>query len=126
MNNEIHDIMTRWMDSHGVNSGKKRDDLPNRDKYEDNLKNLKPQRELDLHGMTAEQALTALEQFVDNCKRDHIKKILIIHGKGLHSSNGPVLKKVIIDFLEKSSKIGRIGRPGRNDGGSGAVWALVR
>ncbi|GMO20052.1 MAG: Smr/MutS family protein [Treponemataceae bacterium] len=84
---------------------------------------------VDLHGLTQDEAWSALENFVDRCYRSGDKKILIIHGKGNHSAQGEgegVLKKMVGTFVARSSRIGLSGHPENKDGGSGATWAIIR
>jgi DNA-nicking Smr family endonuclease len=90
------------------------------------LASLKPQASLDLHGMTGEEAEAAIAEFLRTSSRMGLEKVLLIHGKGLHSSGAPVLKKAARRALEASPLAGRFGEAGRNDGGSGALWVLIR
>lgn len=54
-----------------------------------------PQDRLDLHGCTAAEAEIKTENFLARARRNHLKTVLVITGKGLHSPEGPVLKDVI-------------------------------
>ena len=90
------------------------------------LRELQPQAELDLHGFITEEAITTLDRFIKDCKRKGMKKVLIIHGKGNHSSSGPVLKREVRRYLEISPLTGEMGEPERSVGGSGAVWVIIR
>jgi DNA-nicking Smr family endonuclease len=92
-----------------------------------NYRRMKIQETLDLHGFKLVSARVALEDFIKNCKRKKIEKILIIHGKGLHSESGDsVLRKTVKDFLMNCPDIGEIGHPSEKDGGFGATWAIIR
>jgi DNA-nicking Smr family endonuclease len=91
------------------------------------LKRLKPQRTLDLHGYTAEEASAAVDAFLKESSESGVQKVLIIHGKGYHSQQGvPVLRKVVYHCLDASPYAGERGIPERNLGGSGAVWVLLK
>lgn len=90
------------------------------------LDSLKYQAVLDLHGMTSEEAKTALRGFIDTSARAGLEKVLVIHGKGLHSEGAPVLKKATRDVLETHPLAGRFGEAAKEEGGSGAVWVLIR
>ena len=57
------------------------------------------ERQLDLHGLTRDDALQALEQFVRSAQRLGTKAVLIITGKGKHSSQGPVLQQAVAAWL---------------------------
>ena len=82
--------------------------------------------EIDLHGYTSEQAAEALERFIQEARGAGVRKILVIHGKGKHSSEKAVLREFVRFFLQKHAAIGEIGMPKRESGGSGATWAMVR
>jgi DNA-nicking Smr family endonuclease len=90
------------------------------------LAELRPQAVLDLHGMTGEEAEAAVTEFVRTSSRMGLEKVLVIHGKGLHSSGAPVLKKAARRALEGLPLAGRFGEADRADGGSGALWVLIR
>lgn len=81
---------------------------------------------LDLHGLTAAAALESLRDFFRTASDRGLDKVLVIHGKGLHSEEGPVLGKTVRRFLETSPLAGRNGPADRRSGGSGAVWVLIR
>ncbi len=90
------------------------------------LLKLSVQRSLDLHGCTAEEARAELEAFLLDSKRRGLNKVLVIHGKGYHSEGRPVLKGEVIKILERSPIAGEFGTADRRDGGSGAVWVLIK
>lgn len=91
------------------------------------LSGMRPQATLDLHGMTAGEAESAIDCFVDSSSRSGLEKVLVIHGKGLHSEGGlPVLKRTAREALEAHPLAGRFGEAARADGGSGALWVMIR
>jgi Uncharacterized protein conserved in bacteria len=90
------------------------------------LSSLRPQAALDLHGMTAERAQAAVWAFIEQSARSGLEKVLVIHGKGLHSEGSPVLKKAARRALEAQPLAGRFGEADKRDGGSGALWVLIR
>lgn len=91
------------------------------------LKRMKPQRVLDLHGSTAEEARELVHEFLKRASADGICKVLIIHGKGYHSKSGiPVLRRVVYECLDESPHAGKRGVPDRTLGGSGAVWVSIK
>lgn len=81
---------------------------------------------LDLHGLTVGEAREEMARFIRSMRRRGYRKGLIIHGKGLHSTEGSVLAPLVRKYLEMSSDIGEFGRASRKDGGSGATWFLLR
>ena len=85
-----------------------------------------PQAVLDLHGMNSREAEQALERFILAARRRGLRKVLIVHGKGHHSSGEPILQGVVRDFLEKCRYTGAFGPAARKHGGRGATWVNVR
>lgn len=90
------------------------------------LKKMRPQDELDLHGLFEREALQALDRYIGRCRARGLKKVLIIHGKGKHSDRGPVLGKAVRNFLQRCPHTGEFGTASREDGGQGAVWVILR
>ncbi|QEN05014.1 hypothetical protein EW093_09930 [Thiospirochaeta perfilievii] len=92
-----------------------------------NYRRMKPQETLDLHGFSLAAGIIELKDFLYRCKKRKIEKILIIHGKGLHSPNGDsVLRDGVIGELKALSFIGEIGHPSEKEGGAGATWAVIK
>lgn len=89
-------------------------------------RSLKIESTLDLHGMRAQAAEISLRQFIDESYRRGWKKVLIIHGKGNHSKDGPVLKDTVMQVVRAHPHAGRHGVPGRALGGSGALWLVIK
>jgi DNA-nicking Smr family endonuclease len=128
-------VLERWLEANGVldkdasaeSSPESRADSCERRAAEARrLDSLKCQAVLDLHGMTSEEAKTSVRSFVDASARAGLEKVLVIHGKGLHSEGAPVLKKATRDVLETHPLAGRFGEAAKEEGGSGAVWVLLR
>lgn len=81
---------------------------------------------LDLHGQTAAAAESSLSGFFRESARLGLRKVLVIHGKGLHSDDTPVLGKTVQRFLESCPLAGRHGPADKRNGGNGAVWVLIK
>lgn len=90
------------------------------------LKAMAPQATLDLHGMTARDAERELARFLSASASRGLEKVLVIHGKGHHSQGVQVLGDLVRRVLEASPVAGRFGHPGRDAGGSGATWVILR
>ena len=91
------------------------------------LKRMKPQDELDLHGFTSIEAEKLVMEFLAISSAKGLHKVQIIHGKGNHSENREsVLKKVVKKCIDASSHAGMSGTPPRAEGGSGAVWVALK
>ena len=83
--------------------------------------------ELDLHGMTIVQAQEALAQFIHNARITHNRCVRIIHGKGYGSSNkGPKLKPMVNQWLQKRNEILAFCSARPVDGGTGAIYVLLK
>lgn len=67
-------------------------------KFKPNLKNVIPQDTLDLHGLTRERALHSVKKFIFDAKKNKLKVILIIHGKGFRSENKISVLKDLVEY----------------------------
>jgi DNA-nicking Smr family endonuclease len=90
------------------------------------LKNKKPDAQIDIHGLTRNEAWLALEDFFNASKEKGLEKLLIIHGKGNHSAGEAVLKRTVMDFIERCPFAGESGRGKAATGGEGATWVLLK
>ena len=82
---------------------------------------------LDLHGFTVEDAIKELQKFIDKSWHNGDKIVLIIHGKGIHSKQGPLIKKAITKWISIGSGrnyIRHFRRAPASLGGTGAtvIW----
>ena len=91
------------------------------------LKSMHPEARIDLHGLTRDEAWAKLEAFVNDCLRRGLKKIEIVHGKGIHShGTDPVLGQMVRTFIEQNKHLGTSGHNDKNHGGTGATWVLLK
>lgn len=90
------------------------------------LRNKRPDAELDIHGLTREEAWQALEFFFNESKKNELEKIMIIHGKGNHSAGESVLKRTVMDYIEHCTFAGESGRAKAALGGEGSTWVLLK
>jgi DNA-nicking Smr family endonuclease len=90
------------------------------------LRAKKAEASIDIHGLTQGEAWTALEQFFAKARKQHMKKILVIHGKGNHSKGGAVLGQTVRSFIEGCPFAGESGYEKGNGGGRGATWVLLK
>lgn len=91
------------------------------------IKSMAPEARLDLHGYTQDGAWRRLSDFIDECTRRGIRKVLIIHGKGIHTVDREgVLMSVVRDYIERDSRCGASGHPDKKQGGSGATWVMLK
>ena len=82
---------------------------------------------IDLHGMTRDAARLALQGFLQQAQQNHHKVVCIVHGKGYHSEDGrPVLKAMVNKWLQDLPEVLAFCSAKPQDGGSGAVYALLK
>lgn len=91
------------------------------------LKSMRAQAELDLHGVTGLEARTLVLEFLASSVDRRLKKVRIVHGRGLHSREGrAVLRDVVEDVLKNSPLVRTYGNPPPAEGGTGAVWVVLQ
>ena len=82
--------------------------------------------EIDLHGMNALEARTAVRDFLADALRRGLRCVRIVHGKGLRSgARGPVLKHAVNTWLRRFEAVIAFASARRVDGGTGAVYVLL-
>ncbi len=85
------------------------------------------QDELDLHGLTRDEARQALIVFLDRCSQLGMRCVRIIHGKGLSSRNRePVLKTRIGNWLMQRADVLAFCQAKPEHGGGGALLILLK
>jgi len=83
--------------------------------------------EIDLHGMTGAEAKAALRKFIAECVEQRLNCVRVVHGKGRRSGpRGPVLKNVVNHWLQRADDVLAFGSARAVDGGSGAIYVLLR
>lgn len=83
--------------------------------------------ELDLHGLTGDEARVALAAFLNRCMIEDRRCVRIIHGKGLRSKNRlPVLKNKVRHWLTQRDDVLAFCQARAVDGGTGAVLVLLK
>ena len=122
--------MELWLNRYGtVDKDKLLDESSEYSKMENReyLKKMAAEARIDLHGLTRDEAWEKLEHFVQNCVVRGLKKIEIVHGKGLHSTGSdPVLGQMVKTFIEQNKHLGTSGHNDKNHGGSGVTWVLLK
>jgi DNA-nicking Smr family endonuclease len=83
---------------------------------------------LDLHGYTVDEADIKIADFMRNSLMRSLRCVRIIHGRGLKSQHGPVLKGALLNFLSGRYKKNVIAfvTARQCDGGLGALYVLLK
>lgn len=123
--------MEMWLRRYGtIDKDKIAEEQEERSKLYDRnyLLNMKPEARLDLHGLHQDEAVEVLNRFITDCKARGLSKVLIIHGKGIHShGSDPVLGELVRRFIEHDKRCGTSGHPKtKAEGGTGATWVLIK
>jgi len=85
------------------------------------------QEEIDLHQMNADAATRSIRIFLEDALAGGKRCVKIIHGKGLRSGPaGPRLKTVTARVLSRHPSVLAFGSAPPTDGGTGAVYVLLR
>jgi len=84
--------------------------------------------ELDLHGLTKDEALEGLNSFIKGAYRRGQQAVLVITGRGNHSPDEPVLKSAVDSWLRKEGKemVVEFFSAPRQLGGEGAIVVFLR
>lgn len=113
--------MTHWYDHLNRYEPTPKDDTENvpppMSRHEKNV--LEPQDTLDLHGLTWKEACACLDRFVQDARRRGLVKVLVIHGKGLHSPGDGILRKSFREWAARQKGV-RVKQAPARHGGSGA------
>ena len=114
--------------------------LSNKDLYLSNNKiEKKIIKTIDLHGFSLENANNVIEEFIIQCFKKNVNKIIVITGKGLRSKSirNPyaskdlsILKYSVPDFIKSKSNlmkiIKKIEEAKIEDGGGGAFYIYLK
>ncbi len=84
--------------------------------------------ELDLHGMSRDEALESIRHFVTGAYKRGQKAVLVITGKGNNSPGEPVLQAAIVSWLREAGKkmVAEFAPAPQQMGGSGALVVFLK
>jgi DNA-nicking Smr family endonuclease len=83
--------------------------------------------ELDLHGLSQSAARDHLAEFIASSSHAGLRCVRIVHGKGYRSgARGPVLKIGVNTWLRRHADVLAFTSARVIDGGTGAVYVLLR
>ena len=115
-----------------------KDKLPNKDIEFKNKKNLNT-RSIDLHGYSLDEANKLIEKFIYKSYDENISKLIVVTGKGLHSSveKNPyvskdlsILKYSVPEFISSNQNLMKMINDFKDasidDGGKGAFYIYLR
>ena len=96
-------------------------------------------KRIDLHGFSLEKANQIMDEFINECFKENITRIIVITGKGLRSNNTSnpyvskdlsILKNSVPKFIKSNidlmKKIKNIEEAKIEDGGSGAFNIFLK
>ena len=90
---------------------------------------LRPDARIDLHGLTANRAFTALCDFLYNAHVAGQRCVLVITGKGLSQKGGGIIRRELPTWLNAPRNRPRIlgfAQAQPTDGGGGAFYVLLK
>ena len=83
--------------------------------------------EADLHGMRMREAEMLLKTFLDDCRREGLRCVRVIHGKGRGSRGGQAVLKWEVDrWLRQHEQVMAFSTAQPMHGGTGAVYVLLK
>jgi DNA-nicking Smr family endonuclease len=84
--------------------------------------------QLDLHGLTRDEAIENLERFVKGAYNRGQKGVLVITGKGNNSPGEPVLRQAVAGWLKEGGKamVSEFVAAPRDMGGTGAFVVFLK
>jgi DNA-nicking Smr family endonuclease len=83
--------------------------------------------EIDLHGLTSNEAKRQLLHFLHTCVEEGCRSVHIVHGKGNRSAdNHPVLKNNLNLWLRQHKDVQAFCSAPPREGGTGAVFVLLQ
>ena len=114
-------------------------DIYDKDKNYSNKNQRKERFKYDLHGYTLEDANKKVKEIILSCKENKFKEILLITGKGLHSTNDKdiyvsknlgTLRYSVPEFIKSNEELNNsiisIKEADIKDGGEGALLIKLK
>lgn len=89
---------------------------------------LAPEDQLDLHGLSRQQALEKVRWFLEDAAFQGRRTVLIVTGRGKNSADGPVLREAVARYLreEGTPLVLEWGTAPPRHGGAGALVVFLR
>ena len=109
-------------------------DIYDKDQSTSNSIQRKERYKFDLHGFTLDEANNKVKEIIEHCVKNKFRELLLITGKGLHSTsdkdiyiskNLGKLKYSVPEFIKTNSELNKmivsITDADKKDGGEGAI-----
>ena len=93
----------------------------------------------DLHGFTLDEANSKVEKIIDHCVKNKFRELLLITGKGIHSTSDKdayisnklgKLKYSVPEFIKTNAELNKfiisINDAEKKDGGEGAILIKLK
>lgn len=81
---------------------------------------------VDLHGVTRNEALQAVNRLIREAQEDQVNCLRIVHGKGHGSSGSTTIKAELNHWLRRHEQVLAFCSALPADGGAGALYVLLR
>ena len=114
-------------------------DIYDKDKEISNNIQRRARYKFDLHGFTLEEANIKVKEIIEYCSKNKFKELLLITGKGIHSSTDEdtyiskdfgKLKYSVPDFIKNNTELNKliisIYDAEQKDGGEGAIIVKLK
>ena len=88
-----------------------------------------PANRLDLHGTSEEAARARVFRFVRQSSESGLRCVAVVHGRGMRSADGPVLKEALPRWLTQlplARAVGAFASAPRDRGSDGVTLVLLR
>ena len=109
-------------------------DIYDKDQSISNDNGIRKRYKFDLHGFTLDGANSKVKEVIEHCIKNKFKELLLITGKGIHSSSDKdiykskdlgKLKYSVPEFIKNNSELNKfiisINNAEKKDGGEGAI-----
>ena len=109
-------------------------DIYDKDKINDDKITRRERYKFDLHGFTLDEANNKVKEIIEHCVQNKFKELLLITGKGIHSTSDTdayisnklgKLKYSVPEYIKTNSELNNlivsINDAEKKDGGDGAI-----
>ena len=114
-------------------------DIYDKDKISSNKTNIRERYKFDLHGFSLDEANIKISEILEYCIKNKFKELLIITGKGIHSTTDKdayiskdlgKLRYSVPEFIKNNPELSKliisIDDAEKKDGGDGAIIVKLK